>query len=267
MDKTFKVIIAGSREFADFKLLCKTMDHMLSKKLSEGYSIQVISGASRGADKLGEQYAGLRGYEVISMPADWDYYGKRAGYLRNVEMANIADALVAFHNGVSPGTRHMIDTAKSKGIPTKVILFEQEELPKEEEPQIIGFFDGSSANESGKWVGGIGAVAYYKGSKIVEIAEPIGEATNNAAEYTALIRLLESLLLYSHAPITINGDSQLVINQVNGLWNCKKPTLVNLLAQVNMLKKEFRSICFQWVERSQNSEADSLSGKATRKGA
>jgi len=265
MDKTFKVIIAGSREFADFKLLCKTMDHMLSKKLSEGYSIQVISGASRGADKLGEQYAGLRGYEVISMPADWDSYGKRAGYLRNEEMANIADALVAFHNGVSPGTKHMIDIAKKKGLPNRVVEFTHEHL-EEEKPQIVGFFDGSSVNESGKWTGGIGAVAYEGENKIVEISECIGEATNNVAEYTALIRLLEELLLYSNAVTIIKGDSQLVINQVNGLWECRNKNLIELLSHVNELKRAFRNLSFEWVDRKQNSEADALSGKSTRNG-
>lgn len=265
MAKEFKVIIAGSRSFNGFDLLCKTMDHMLSKKISGGYTIKVISGTAKGADKLGEKYASLRGYEVISMPADWETYGKRAGYLRNEEMSNIADALVAFYDGSSPGTKHMIDIAKDKGLPYKVILYENKAHECSiEDPDILAFFDGSSVKKAGKWDGGIGAVAYCNGQKIVEISESIGEATNNVAEYTALIRLLESLLLYSNASIVVRGDSQLVINQVSGLLECKHPILFELLEEVNLLKKSFRNIQFVWVDRSHNKEADNLSGLVTR---
>ena len=49
-------------------------------------------------------------------PADWDKYGKRAGYLRNVQMAEYADALLAFWDGESRGTKNMIDEALSRGL-------------------------------------------------------------------------------------------------------------------------------------------------------
>ena len=261
MGKAFKVIIAGSRSFTDFELLCRTMDYMLSKKVSEGYKIIIISGTSKGADRLGEQYAKLRGYEVILMPADWETYGKRAGYVRNEAMANIADALVAFYNGTSSGTRHMIDIAKEKGLPYKVVLFKD----SEGEPDIVAYFDGSSVKEGEKWVGAIGAVAYYGNSKIVEISEDIGEATCNAAEYRALIKLLEALLLYSNAHIVINGDSQLVINQVNGSWVCNDSNLKRLLLEVNELRQAFRKLHFKWTERESNTEADALSKTAVRR--
>ena len=75
---------------------------------------------ARGADRLGERYAKEHGYKVIYMPADWDLYGKSAGFKRNVQMAEYADALVAFWDGVSFGTKHMIETAQKMGLDVRV---------------------------------------------------------------------------------------------------------------------------------------------------
>jgi YspA, cpYpsA-related SLOG family len=117
----FKVIVAGSRDFNNYELLKRKLDVALANKVSEG--ITIISGAARGADKLGERYAAERGYDLISKPADWDTYGKRAGYIRNEEMAKIADALVAFWDGKSRGTYHMINIAKRYNLPTIVVNY------------------------------------------------------------------------------------------------------------------------------------------------
>lgn len=110
-----KVIVAGSRSFTDYELLCATLDNM---KIST-----IISGAARGADKLGERYANHRGIPVEQFPAQWDKYGARAGFIRNGEMAENADALVAFWDGLSSGTKHMISVAKAQGLPVEVIRF------------------------------------------------------------------------------------------------------------------------------------------------
>ena len=84
--------------------------------------IRIVSGAARGADQLGEQYAKATGYEVSKFPADWDSLGKRAGYVRNVEMAEFAiennsvGVLIAFWDGKSKGTEHMIKQATKYGL-------------------------------------------------------------------------------------------------------------------------------------------------------
>lgn len=114
-----KVIVAGSREFTDYALLERELDIITSS----GYEIEIVSGTAKGADKLGEKYALDNEIALKRMPADWDTYGKRAGYLRNEQMANYADACIVFWDGRSPGTKHMIDIAKRVGIPTKVIYF------------------------------------------------------------------------------------------------------------------------------------------------
>ena len=78
---TFKVIIAGGRDFSDYELLKSKCDYYLSNL--DNPKVIIISGAARGADSLGEQYARERGYDIDSHPADWDKYGKSAGYRRN----------------------------------------------------------------------------------------------------------------------------------------------------------------------------------------
>jgi hypothetical protein len=119
---TYKVIIAGTRKFADYTLLCSSCDRLLSQK-GLTHDIIIVSGTARGADKLGERYAKERGYNVELFPADWENKGRAAGYIRNADMANNADALIAFWDGTSHGTAHMIDIARKKNLPVRVIRY------------------------------------------------------------------------------------------------------------------------------------------------
>lgn len=108
----FNIVIAGGREFNDYKFLKARMDHLCRNLAAKGVEPVVVSGKARGADSLGEQWAKEHGYGVIAKPADWDTYGKSAGYKRNEEMALIADAVVCFWDNKSKGTKHMIELAK-----------------------------------------------------------------------------------------------------------------------------------------------------------
>ena len=114
-----KVIIAGGRGFNDYDLLCRKADKILSRQ-SE---IEIVSGAARGADKFGERYADERGYPIKRFPADWGTFGKKAGYMRNEDMAEYADALIAFWDGTSKGTKHMIDIARNNDLKVRVITY------------------------------------------------------------------------------------------------------------------------------------------------
>lgn len=117
-----KVIIAGSRSFTGdkcYEFLKRKCDHLLSNSSD----ITIISGTASGADSLGELYATEKGYKIIRMPADWNQYGKRAGYLRNVQMAEIADACIIFWDGVSPGSKHMYDICIKRNLPVRLIRF------------------------------------------------------------------------------------------------------------------------------------------------
>lgn len=103
-----KTIIAGSRAITDYQFIKYNLNN-----LGFYFDItEVVCGMAKGADLLGKQWAEENNIPVKEFPADWDKYGRRAGYIRNVEMAEYADALVAFWDGKSMGTQHMIDIAK-----------------------------------------------------------------------------------------------------------------------------------------------------------
>lgn len=114
-----KVIIAGSRSFNDYELLKEKCDIFLSNSKD----IEVVSGTANGADKLGERYAQEKGYPIKRFPADWDIHGKKAGYIRNREMAEYADALIAFWDKESKGTVHMLNIAKENNLMVRLITF------------------------------------------------------------------------------------------------------------------------------------------------
>ena len=104
----FKLIVAGSRAFKDYELLVTCCDNVVRNRNEE---IEIVSGGARGADTLGERYARERGFNIKRFPADWATNGRGAGFIRNKEMAEYADALMAFFLDFSKGTAHMIQTA------------------------------------------------------------------------------------------------------------------------------------------------------------
>jgi hypothetical protein len=131
----FRVIIAGGREFNDYDLLVSKADALLSNY----NNVVVVSGTAHGADELGERYARQRGYKIERHPANWDKLGKSAGYIRNKEMAECSDALIAFWDGESKGTKIMIDLAKKNNLKVRVVMYkecvqkEQTRAPKQRE--------------------------------------------------------------------------------------------------------------------------------------
>jgi hypothetical protein len=114
-----KVIIAGGRTFNDYELLRSKVDYFLSNQTE----IEIVSGTANGADKLGERYAAERCYLVKRFIPDWNFYGKKAGYIRNEDMAKYADALICFWDGKSRGSKHMIDIAKRYELKIRVVKY------------------------------------------------------------------------------------------------------------------------------------------------
>lgn len=105
-----RVIVAGSRFITDPAIVAAAIE-------ASGFEItEVVSGCCRGVDRLGEQWAERNGLPVKRFPADWCRYGKRAGPIRNREMADYADALVAVWDGRKGGTSDMIDAANERGL-------------------------------------------------------------------------------------------------------------------------------------------------------
>ena len=120
---SFRVIVAGSRNFSDYQLLEQKLDLLFSQKYGPADLPEIVSGLAAGPDSLGVVYAQRHGLAWKPFPANWDKYGKGAGYRRNEEMAAYADALVAFWDGKSKGTAHMIDCMRKRGLPVRVIRF------------------------------------------------------------------------------------------------------------------------------------------------
>ena len=113
----FKVIVAGGRQFRNYNLMKEALNELLAKRLPK---VEIVSGTAQGADKMGERYAADIGLKVKRFPAEWNRYGRSAGYRRNEVMAGYADCLVAFWDGSSRGTGHMINLAKDKGLIVRV---------------------------------------------------------------------------------------------------------------------------------------------------
>jgi len=116
-----KVVVAGGREFKDYPLLKKSLLYLFEDR--EPCQIEIVSGGARGADSLGERFAKEFGCKLTVMPAEWDLYGKSAGYRRNAGMAKYSDVCVCFWDKVSKGTKHMIDLANREGLELKVVNY------------------------------------------------------------------------------------------------------------------------------------------------
>ena len=114
-----KVIIAGGRDFNNKKLLFDTMDNFIKNN----EVIEIVCGCARGADSIGEEWAKSRKISIKYFPANWNEFGKRAGFIRNHQMGNYADFLVAFWDGKSKGTKDMIDYMQKLGKHGTVIKY------------------------------------------------------------------------------------------------------------------------------------------------
>ncbi|PRY29829.1 uncharacterized protein DUF2493 [Spirosoma oryzae] len=126
MEEEFKVIIAGTRTFNDYKLLNDTCLAMLSQKMRT-HNVSILCGGAKGADLLGYQWAQENRLPVHDFPADWRRHGRSAGHLRNAQMVEVADAAIFFWDGVSTGTAGCIELARFKGIRIKIVYYNDKE--------------------------------------------------------------------------------------------------------------------------------------------
>lgn len=110
-----RIIVAGSRGWTDYLKI----DHVLRDIVKQ--DDMLITGGARGVDTLASRWASVNMIKNTIVNAEWDKYGKSAGYLRNQKMAEMATHLIAFWDGKSKGTKHMIDIAIDRGLWVKVI--------------------------------------------------------------------------------------------------------------------------------------------------
>lgn len=126
-----KTIIAGSRSITEMKPIRDAI-------FNSGWSTlvtEVVSGGAYGVDRLGAKFAKDCGLPVKWFTPDWDTHGKGAGFIRNQEMADYADALIAIWDGVSRGTKDMIDRATKKGL--KIYIYDTSRIQKTANPKEV----------------------------------------------------------------------------------------------------------------------------------
>lgn len=113
-----KIVIAGGRDFDDFEGMSKILD-----KIDWGPEDEIVSGTADGADTLGERYALVNEIKVKKFPAKWNQFGRKAGFLRNEEMARYCTGGIIFWDGKSKGSRSMIYLLNKESKPCKVVKY------------------------------------------------------------------------------------------------------------------------------------------------
>jgi ribonuclease HI len=121
---------------------------------------------------------------------------------------------------------------------------------------LVIFTDGASLGNPGPM--GIGVVIYRDGIRVEELSEYIGDGTNNIAEYTAVIKALETVHSMGDVEAHIKSDSQLIVRQLTGEYKVKDLKLLPLKRRVDDLCYGIR-VHFEHIPREHNGEADSLS--------
>jgi ribonuclease HI len=128
------------------------------------------------------------------------------------------------------------------------------------EPHWTLYFDRSARQQ----VGGAGVILIDpSGDQVKYMVHLEFKATNNMAEYKALIFGLSAALSFGIRQLLVKGDSQLIIKQVRGECSCNEPRLVAYLLHVRKLEKDFTALELQHIPRIDNSAADDLSVKAS----
>ena len=115
-----KLIIAGSRGITDYKIVRSSV---ISSGIwaTYGKTIEIVCGLAKGVDELGRQFGVDNNLVIHEFPANWEL-GKSAGHIRNRQMGDFADQLLAVWDGESRGTKGMIDYMKSLNKPCHIIL-------------------------------------------------------------------------------------------------------------------------------------------------
>lgn len=110
-----KLAIIGSRTFTNYNLLQEILEQHKPE------TTLVVSGAAKGADSLGEKWAIENNIPTLIFPADWDKFGKMAGYIRNEDIIKNCDYAIAFWDRQSKGTKHSISLCEKYNKPVKII--------------------------------------------------------------------------------------------------------------------------------------------------
>lgn len=111
-----RLAIIGSRSFDDYALMAKELNSIHKIEL-------IVSGGARGADSLAEKYAREKKIPTTIFKPDWNKYGRAAGMIRNKLIIESSDAVIAFWDGISPGTANSIQRARDAKKHVKIVYF------------------------------------------------------------------------------------------------------------------------------------------------
>ena len=130
MSSTIKIIIAGPRDFNNQSFVFSALDMVFSRlikspektnnilEINNLENIEIVEGGATGIDSLAKSYAISKNFKYKEFPADWNKYGRAAGPIRNKQMAEYSDILIAFRyvDNPSRGTENMINQAKENNL-------------------------------------------------------------------------------------------------------------------------------------------------------
>jgi len=129
--------------------------------------------------------------------------------------------------------------------------------------KVVIFTDGTAEPNPGP--AAIGAIIKdEQGKLITSISQGIGQATNNQAEYRAIIAALENAISLGASQVDIHSDSELVVRQINGRYRVKNAALKPLYQRVKQLQSQLKGFTITHIPRQQNIEADSLANMALK---
>ncbi|NLR94039.1 SLOG family protein [Flammeovirga agarivorans] len=125
-----KLIIAGTRYFQNHTMMDSFTKEFIESNNLHQFNTQLVSGGGRGADELGEEFAIRNGFKLKKFLPDWSQ-GKKAGPLRNKQMAEYATHLICFWDGESPGSKSMIQLARRYGLKYRVVDYKRNRIVEE----------------------------------------------------------------------------------------------------------------------------------------
>lgn len=137
------IAIVGSRGITDYELVSRIAFQTICGIPMDRGEITIVSGGARGVDRLAERFAKEYNYYLLVIPAQWDKYQNRAGFVRNEEVVKASDLIIAIWDGKSPGTKSTIALAKQYEVPCIVELF------SDAKPKLNSlYFDPEDTNET-----------------------------------------------------------------------------------------------------------------------
>ena len=218
-----KIIIAGGRDFEDFSLMETEFIKYVMERGLQLNDVTIISGTARGADTVAIRLAEKHHINLIKMSADWDRWGKSAGYRRNTDMANVADGVIAFWDGKSKGTGHMIDIATQKNLILEVVPYGRDILTFTT-PEHRWLSNMSRVVIKHKGITYPSTENFYQAMKYDEYQKMLGRSMS-VREYIASLSPIESKKFSKENPMTNPKfeENKLLIMKWANYWKYKDP--------------------------------------------